>query len=101
MSLSFFKDFFFFFFLTFNLLLSNFLLLLLGFIVVVFFFLSKIFSFLTGLSSLLWPLGFWHLALPVGVCSLECNNMGCWCEKMSQYVAQCYILHSILPKSMT
>ena len=49
--------------------------LLLGFIVVVFFFfLSKIFSFLTGLSSLLGPLGFWHLALPVGVCSLECNN---------------------------
>ena len=37
-------------------------------------FLSKIFSFLTGLSSLLGPLGFWHLALPVGVCSLECNN---------------------------
>ena len=33
-----------------------------------------IFSFLTGLSSLLGPLGFWHLALPVGVCSLECNN---------------------------
>ena len=69
MSLSFFN----FFFLP-NLLLSNFLLLLLGFIVVVFFFLSKIFSFLTGLSSLLGPLGFWHLALPVGVCSLECNN---------------------------
>ena len=49
------------------------------FIVVVFFFylfffLSNIFSFLTGLSSLLGPLGFWHLALPVGVCSLECNN---------------------------
>ena len=37
-------------------------------------FLSKIFSFLTGLSSLLGPSGFWHLALPVGVCSLECNN---------------------------
>ena len=64
LSLSFFKDFFFFFFFfTFNLLLSNFLLLLLGFIVVVFFFiyfffLSNIFSFLTGLSSLLGPLGF-------------------------------------------
>ena len=70
MSLSFSKDFFFFSFLTFNLLLSNFLLLLLGFIVVVFFF----FFFLTGLFSLLGPLGFWHLALPVGVCSLECNN---------------------------
>ena len=39
-----------------------------------FFFLSKIFSFLTGLSSLLGPLGFWHPALPVAVCSLECNN---------------------------
>ena len=38
------------------------------------FFLSKNFSFLTGLSSLLGPLGFWHLALPVGVYSLECNN---------------------------
>ena len=38
------------------------------------YFLSNIFSFLTGLSSLLGPLGFWHLALPVGVCSLECNN---------------------------
>ena len=75
LSLSFFKVFFFFFFFTFNLLLSNFLLLLLGFIVVVFFFfLSNIFFFLTGLSSLLGPLGFWHLALPVGVCSLECNN---------------------------
>ena len=77
LSLSFFKDFFFFF--TFNLLLSNFLLLLLGFyrcciFFIYFFFLSNIFSFLTGLSSLLGPLGFWHLALPVGVCSLECNN---------------------------
>ena len=39
-----------------------------------FYFLPKIFSFLTGLSSLLGPSGFWHLALPVGVCSLECNN---------------------------
>ena len=27
-----------------------------------------LFSFLLGLS------GFWHKALPVGVCSLECNN---------------------------
>ena len=39
-----------------------------------FYFLSKIFSFLTGLSSLQEPSGFWHLALPVGVCSLECND---------------------------
>ena len=31
-----------------------------------FYFLSKIFSFLTGLSFLLGPSGFWHLALPVG-----------------------------------
>ena len=30
--------------------------------------------FLTGLSSLLGPLGFWCLALPVGVCCQECNN---------------------------
>ena len=37
-------------------------------------FLFKIFLFLTGLSSLLGPSGFWLLALPVGVCSLECNN---------------------------
>ena len=37
-------------------------------------FLSKVFSFLTGLSSLRGPLGFWRLAPPVGVCSLECNN---------------------------
>ena len=48
------------------------------FVVVVWFlsfsFLSKVFSFLTGLSSILGPSGFWHLALPVGVCSLECNN---------------------------
>ena len=35
---------------------------------------SKVFSFLTGLSSLLGPPGFWRLALPVRVCSLECNN---------------------------
>ena len=71
----FFLIFFFFFFLLLIYFLSNFLLLLLGFIVVVFlFFLSKIFSFLTGLSSLVGPLGFWHLALSVGVCSLECNN---------------------------
>ena len=75
LSLSFFKDFFFFF----NLLLSNFLLLLLGFIVVVFFFYLFFFSiqyflFPYWAVSLLGPLGFWHLALPVGVCSLECNN---------------------------
>ena len=55
------------------------MLLLLGFyrcciFFYLFFFLSNIFSFLTGLSSLLGPLGFWHLALPVGVCSRECNN---------------------------
>ena len=41
---------------------------------VLLFFLSKIFSFLIGLSSPLGPLGFCHLALPVGVCSLEFNN---------------------------
>ena len=39
-----------------------------------FYFLSKVFSFLTRLSSLLGPSGFCHLALPVGVCSLECND---------------------------
>ena len=43
-------------------------------VLLLFYFLSKIFSFLTGLSSLLEPSGFWHLALPLGVCSLECNN---------------------------
>ena len=32
------------------------------------------FSFFVGLSSLLKPLGFWGLGLPVEVCSLECNN---------------------------
>ena len=31
-------------------------------------------SFLTELSSLLGPSGFWRLALPVWVCSLEYNN---------------------------
>ena len=36
--------------------------------------LSIIFYFLTGLCFQLGPSGFWHLALPVGVCSLECNN---------------------------
>ena len=35
---------------------------------------SLVFSFLTGLSSLLGPSGFWYQALPVGVSSLECNN---------------------------
>ena len=82
LSLSFFKDYFFFFFFFFLLLIyfyQTFCCCCLVFIVVVFFFylfffLSNIFSFLTGLSSLLGPLGFWHLALPVGVCSLECNN---------------------------
>ena len=52
-------------------------------ILLLFSFLSKVFSSLTGLSSLLGPLGFWHLALPVGVCSLECNNNNndnCWCR---------------------
>ena len=33
-----------------------------------------LFSLLTGLSSLLRPSGFWHQALPVGICSLECNS---------------------------
>ena len=37
-------------------------------------FLSNVFSSLTGLSSLLGPPGFWRLALPVGVCGLECNS---------------------------
>ena len=37
-------------------------------------FFSRVFSFLTGLSSLLEPSGFWSLALPVGVCSSERNN---------------------------
>ena len=36
--------------------------------------LSKVLSFLTGQSSLLGCSGFWHLALAVGVCNLECNN---------------------------
>ena len=34
-------------------------------------FLTFNFLFSTGLSFLLGPLGFWHLALPVGVCSLQ------------------------------
>ena len=34
----------------------------------------KVFSLLTGWSYLLGPFGFWRLALPVEVCSLECNN---------------------------
>ena len=37
-------------------------------------FLSNVFSSFTGLSSLLGPPGFWHLALPVGVCGLEYNR---------------------------
>ena len=53
--------------LTFYLVLSNFLFL--------FAFPSEIFSFLTGLSSLLGPSGFWLLALPAGICSLECDNI--------------------------
>ena len=81
LSLSFLKIFFFFFFFffTFNLLLSNFLLLLLGFIVVVFFFYLFFFSFQYFLFPY-WAVfpagafGFLALALPVGVCSLECNN---------------------------
>ena len=56
--------------LTFYLALSNFLLL---FFYCCFLFFLK-FSLLTGLSSLLGPMGFWLLAFPVGVCSLECNN---------------------------
>ena len=43
-------------------------------LILLFPFLFKVSSFLTGLSSLLGPSGFWCLALPVGVCSLECNN---------------------------
>ena len=79
MSLSFFKDFFFFFFFFFTLLIYFYqtfccCCLVLSLLYFFFFFLSKIFSFFTGLSSLLGPLGFWHLVLPVGVCSLECNN---------------------------
>ena len=52
--------------------LSNFLLLL--FVLLLCSFLSEVFSLLTGLSSLLGPSCFWLLALPVGFCSLECNN---------------------------
>ena len=36
--------------------------------------LSKVSFLLSGLSSLLGPSGFWRLALPVGVCRLECIN---------------------------
>ena len=39
-----------------------------------FLFFSEVLSFLTGLFSLLEPLGFLLLALPVGDCSLKCNN---------------------------
>ena len=53
------------------LVLSNFLLL---FVLLLFSFISEVFSFLTGLSSLLGPSGFRLLTLPVVVCSLECNN---------------------------
>ena len=45
-----------------------------GLVLSLFSFLCKFFSFLIGLSSMLGPLGFWHLALPVGICSLECNS---------------------------
>ena len=38
------------------------------------YFFSMIFSLLIGLSSLLVSSGFWHQALPVGVCSLECDD---------------------------
>ena len=34
----------------------------------------KVFSFLSGLSSLLGPSGLWCLALSVGVYNLECND---------------------------
>ena len=78
LSHSFFKDFFFFFFLLLIYFYQTFccccLVLSLLYFFLFIFFLSNIFSFLTGLSSLLGPLGFWHLALPAGVCSLECNN---------------------------
>ena len=43
-------------------------------VILCFLFFSKVLSFVTGLSSLLGPLGFWQLVLPVGVCSLDCNN---------------------------
>ena len=52
--------------------LSNSLLLL--FIFVDLFIFLHNFLFLTGLSSLLEPSGFWHHVLPVWVCSLVCNN---------------------------
>ena len=45
-----------------------------GLVLLLFLILSIIFSFLTGLSSLPRSLDFWHQALPVGDCSLECNN---------------------------
>ena len=44
------------------------------FVAVVWFYCCFLFSFLTGLSSLLEPSAFRHLALPVGACSLGCNN---------------------------
>ena len=44
------------------------------FFILVAFYLVLVLSFLTELSSLLGPSGFWRLALPVGVCSLEYNN---------------------------
>ena len=64
LSLSFFKDFFFKF---------TFIKL---FVVVAWFYRCCIFFFFFPRFSLslLGPLGFWHLALPVGVCSLECDN---------------------------
>ena len=69
MLLSFLKIFF---LLTFNLLLSNFLLLLLSFIMVVFSFQNFLFPYWAVFPA--GASGFWHLALLVGVCSLECNN---------------------------
>ena len=45
-----------------------------GKLLLLFSFLSEVFFFLPGLSSLLGPSGFWRLALPVWVYSLECNN---------------------------
>ena len=66
-------------FIYFSILLTHLVLILQDSLLLLFVFggsfnISIIFSFLTGLSFLLRPIGFWHQALPVGVCCIECNN---------------------------
>ena len=68
------RFYFFYFFYFVDFLFSFIKLLVVIWVYLCFHFLFKVFSFLARLSSLLGPLSFWCLALPVGVCSLECNS---------------------------